>query len=166
MTLGFRWYYPDGTWIEVTTTEQITAQYQRYSIAENQHVFSQGEPPLEVTPGLPPLGTGIPPTTVFPFVRFPYAQQARFLLNSAMLTPADPTVTLPPPYMDATSQYQTTGDFVVDPVTNASYEYPRRTPRIARLNAEMYRWVPMGSTYTITYASGAVTPPLDPTLWP
>ena len=166
MTLGFRWYYPDGTWIEVTTTEQITAQYQRYSIAENQHVFSQGEPPLEVTPGLPPLGTGIPPTTVFPFVRFPYAQQARFLLNSAMLTPADPTVTLPPPYMDATSQYQTTGDFVVDPVTNASYEYPRRTPRIARLNAEMYRWVPMGSTYPITYASGAVTPPLDPTLWP
>ena len=166
MQMGFRWYYPDGTWKEVTTNAQITDQYQRYSIAPSGGDFSLGEPPLEVSPGLPPIGTGISPTTMYPFIRFPYAQQARFLLNAAMLEPADPTVTLPQPYMDATSQSQTTGDFVVDPASNASYEYPRRTPRIARLNMEMYRWLPMGSTYSITYASGAVTPPLDPTLWP
>jgi len=159
MQLGFRWYFPDGTWVETTTNAQITQQYQRYSIAPSGGAFSLGEPPVEAI-------TGVLPTTMFPFVRFPYAQQARFLMNSAMLTPADPTVTWPPPYMDASSQSQSSGDFVLDPVSNASYLYPRRTPRIARLNEQMYRWLPMGSTYSITYASGAVTPPLDPTLWP
>lgn len=159
MVLGFRWYYPDGTYVEVASTpQQITDQYQRFSIAPSDGPFSQGEPPAEAN-------TGLMPTTMFPFVRFPYAQAARFLLNSAMLSPATPGDTLPPQYMDATSQSQATGDFIADPVTNASYVYPRRTPRIARLTAELYRWLPMGATYTIHYASGAVTPPLDPTLW-
>jgi len=159
MQLGFRWYYPDGTYVEVTNQQMITLQYLRYSIAPSGGVFSMGEPPAQAV-------TGTLPTTMYPFVRFPYAQLARFLLNSAMLTPADPTVTWPPPYMDASSQSQSSGDFVLDPVSNASYQYPRRTPRIARLNEQMYRWLPMGSTYSITYASGAVTPPLDPTQWP
>jgi hypothetical protein len=98
---------------------------------------------------------------MYPFVRFPNAQLARFLLNAAMLSPSESLS----PYMDASSQSSASGDFVADPISNASYIYPHRTPRIARLNAEMYRWLPMGSTYSITYASGAVTPPLDPTLW-
>jgi len=155
MMLGFRWYYPDGTWVEVTNTQQITEQYLRYSIAPENGPFSLSDPPTEAI-------TGVFPTTVYPFVRFPVAQQARFLLNSAMLSP---TETLPP-YMDASSYSSASGDFISDPTSNASYEYPRRTPRIARLNMELYRWLPMGSTYTITYASAAVTPPLDPTLWP
>jgi hypothetical protein len=155
MQLGFRWYYPDGTWVEVTDTQQITDQYVQYSIAPSGGPFSLGDPPAEAI-------TGILPTTVFPFVRFTSAQLARFLLNSAMLSPTESLQ----PYMDASSESSASGDYVPDPVSNASYIYPRRTPRVARLTAEMYRWVPMGSTYTITYAAGAVTPPLDPTLWP
>jgi len=154
MQLGFRWYYPDGTWVEVTNQQMIGQEYDRYSIAPATGPFYLSDPPPEAS-------TGAMPTTMYPFVRFPNAQAARFLLNSAMLT-AGETLS---PYMDASSLPSSSGDFVTGP-TNASYLYPRRTPRIARLTAEMYRWVPMGSTYTITYASGAVTPPLDPTLWP
>jgi hypothetical protein len=154
MMLGFRWYYPDGTWTEVVNPQQIGPEYDRYSIAPEVGPFSLSDPPVETS-------TGLLPTTMYPFVRFPAAQLARFLLNSAMLTPGE---TLSP-YMDASSESAASGDFISDPVSNASYVYPHRIPRIARLNAEMYRWVPMGSTYTITYASGAVTPPLDPTLW-
>jgi hypothetical protein len=154
MQLGFRWYYPDGTWIEVSNSQQIGAEYDRYSIAPPEGPFYLSDPPTEAI-------TGTLPTSMYPFVRFPAAQLARFLLNSAMLSPSEAVQ----PYMDASSQSTSSGDFVADPVSNASYIYPRRTPRIARLNAEMYRWVPMGSTYTITYAAGAVTPPLDPTLW-
>jgi hypothetical protein len=154
MQMGFRWYYPDGTYVEVVNNQYITAEYVRYSIAPAGGPFSLSDPPAEAV-------TGVLPTTVYPFIRFPAAQLARFLLNSAMLSPGESL----PQYMDASTSSSASGDFVSDPVSNASYSYPRRTPRIARLNAEMYRWLPMGSTYTITYASGAVTPPLDPTLW-
>jgi hypothetical protein len=154
MTLGFRWYYPDGTWVEMSNDQLIGAEYARYSIAPPNGPFSLSDPPTEAV-------TGVLPTTMYPFIRFPAAQLARFLLNSAMLSPSEAVA----PYMDATSASSSSGDFVADPVSNASYIFPRRTPRIARLTAEMYRWLPMGSTYSITYASGAVTPPLDPTLW-
>jgi phage tail-like protein len=159
MLLGLRWYYPDGTWVENTYPVMLTDTYQRYSMPNPSDPTSYylGEPPAQANPP-----TGILPTLVYPFVRFPAAQNAQFLVNSAMLSP-DLALS---PYMDATSFSSTSGDFLPDPVTNASYIYRRRTPRVARLNEQLYRWLPMGSTYTITYASSAVTPPLDPTLWP
>jgi phage tail-like protein len=156
MLLGLRWYYPDGTYVETTYPVMLTTTYQRYSIPNPSDPTTAylGEPP-------PQAITGIAPTLVYPFVRFPLAQNATFLLNSAMLSP---TIALQV-YMDATSFTSASGDFVQD-AGGASYVYRRRTPRIARLTEQAYRWLPMGSTYTITYASGAVTPPLDPTLWP
>jgi hypothetical protein len=156
MLLGLRWYYPDGTWVENTYPVMLTDTYQRYSMPtpNDNSTYYLGDPPIEQS-------TGVLPTLVYPFVRFPLAQNAQFLVNSAMLSPGLALT----PYMDASTSSGASGDFVADPISNASYVYPHRTPRIARLNAEMYRWVPMGSTYSITYASGAVTPPLDPTLW-
>jgi len=157
MILGFRWYYSDGTYVETSTTTAITDTYQRYAVAPGASTAYLGEPPAQINPP-----TGNLPIQVFPFVRFPAAQTASFLLNSAMLSP---TVLQPQKYMDATSYSSATGDFIQDP-SGASYLYKQRTPRIARLNMELYRWLPMGSTYTINYMSGAVMPPLDPTLWP
>ena len=158
MLMGLRWYYPDGTWHENIYTVMITGVYERYSMPDpsDQTSYYLGQPPPQTNPP-----TGLPPTLVYPFVRFPLAQQAQFLVNSAMLAPS---LTLSP-YMDANSGSSATGDFLTDS-GNASYIYRRRTPRVARLNEQMYRWLPMGSTYSITYASSAVTPPLDPTLWP
>jgi hypothetical protein len=154
MQMGFRWYYPDGTWVEVSQNVILTGTYQRYAIAPANGPYYLADPPPEPT-------TGVMPTGVFPFVRFTAAQQAVFLLNSAMLSPTETE----PAYMDATSYSSATGNFLQD-TSGASYMYYRRTPRIARLNAELYRWLPMGSTYSIVYTSGAIMPPLDPTLWP
>lgn len=163
MLLGLRWYYPDGTYAENTLAVVLSDVYQRYSMPDpgDNSTWYLGEPPPQGTIGnLPP--TGILPTLVYPFVRFPAAQNgSQFLLNSAMLSP-DLNLSS---YMDATSFSSASGDFIADN-NNASYIYRRRTPRVARLNEQLYRWLPMGSTYSITYASAAVTPPLDPTLWP
>jgi hypothetical protein len=158
MLLGLRWYYPDGTYTESTYPVMLTDGYQRYSMPNpsDPTSFYLGEPPPEQNPP-----TGALPTLVYPFVRFPLAQNAQFLVNSAMLSPS---LSLDP-YMDATSYSSASGDFITD-AGNASFIYRRRTPRVARLNEQLYRWLPMGSTYTITYASPAITPPLDPTLWP
>jgi len=164
MQMGLRWYYPDGNWIETSMTVMLTANYVRYSMPDPNNLASYylGEPPPEgSTPNDPNPPTGILPTLVYPFVRFTAAQNAQFLLNSAMLSPG---LSLPP-YMDATSYSSASGDFIQDG-SGASYVYRRRTPRVARLNEQLYRWVPMGSTYSITYASAAVAPPLDPTTWP
>jgi len=164
MLLGLRWYYPDGNWIEVTYPVMLTAEYQRYSMPnpDDNSTYYLGEPPPEgSTPNDPNPPTGALPTLVYPFVRFPLAQNAQFLVNSAML---EPSLSLSP-FMDGTSFSSASGDFITD-TSNASYIYRRRTPRVARLNEQMYRWLPMGSTYTITYASSALAPPLDPTLWP
>jgi hypothetical protein len=157
MLLGLRWYYQDGTWAENTYPVTLTGVYERYSMPNPSDTSSYylGEPPPQQHPP-----TGILPTLVYPFIRFPQAQSAQFLVNSAMLSPS---LTLQP-YVDGTSFSSASGDFITDS-GNASYIYRRRTPRVARLNEQMYRWLPMGSTYTITYASSAVTPPLDPTLW-
>lgn len=159
MDLGFRWIYADGTYVEnndTTYSVTLTPEYQRFSVApDNPPGFAYlGEPPVETTTGQYPVG-------VYPFVRFTRAQYASFLLNGAMLSPTVST----PQYMDATSFSAATGEFLQDPVSGASYYYQRRTPRIARLNAELYRWLPMGATYTINYMSGAIMPALDPTLW-
>jgi hypothetical protein len=163
MLLGFRWYYADGNYTETYAVTSLTDTYQRYAVAPAASTAYLGEPPAEGSmPNDPNPPTGALPIQVYPFVRFPAAQTASFLLNSAMLSP---TVLEPSKYMDATSYSSATGDFVQDP-SGASYLYKQRTPRIARLNMELYRWLPMGSTYTISYMSGAVMPPLDPTLWP
>ena len=159
MDIGFRWMYADGTWTENQVQVALTQEFQRISIAPDgiDDLAYLGEPPVEAKPP-----TGLYPIGVFPYVRFPIAQYASFLLNGAMLSP---TATMPQ-YMDATSFSASTGEFLQDPVSGASYYYQRRTPRIARLTAELYRWLPMGSTYTIQYMSGAIMPALDPTLWP
>ena len=152
MILGFRWYFPDGTWTEGPTPSQVTLtnQYQRYTVTP----AGLGDPPIQAS-------TGQLATQMYPYVRFPNAQTASFLLNSAMLAPGNTM----PPYMDSTSVSSQTGDYI-QASNGASYFYPQRAPRVARLNTELYRWVPMGSTYSIVYGSGALLPPLDPTLWP
>jgi hypothetical protein len=155
MILGLRWFYADGSHVDSTTQVQLTNAYDRYAIAPASGPSSLSEPPPEVNPP-----TGNLPTGVMPFVQFPSAQQASFYINSAMLSP---TYAIPN-YMDSQSYSSATGDFISD-TNGASYLYNQRTPRVARLNMELYRWLPMGSTYTIVYASGATTPPLDPTRW-
>ena len=168
MLLGFRWIYPDGNHIDVSTRVQLTTSYERYAIPpppyapiEVSHNYLAEPPPEGSTPNDPNPPTGTLPTGVFPFVQFPNASKATFYLNSAMLSP---TITLPG-YMDSQSYSSATGDFLQDP-SGASLLYNQRTPRVARLNMEMYRWIPMGSTYTVVYASAATMPPLDPTTWP
>jgi len=161
LELGLRWYYPDGTFVECWGAPNnsygytVNPTYDRDSLppAITQYTFL-GDPPPEAM-------SGVLPTTVFPFVRFTRAQSAVFLLNAAMLSPG---VALND-FIDASSFSQSSGDFVVDPVSNASYVYRRRIPRTTRLNTELYRWIPAGSTYTLVYSAGAVQAPLDPTLW-
>lgn len=166
MLLGFRWIYADGNYLDVSTRTLLTTQYVRHSIppyvvGDNSQNYLAEPPPEGSTPNDPNPPTGQLPVGVFPFVQFPNASQATFYVNSAMLSP---TVIMPQQYMDAQSYSSATGDFIQDP-TGASFLYNQRAPRVARLNMEMYRWIPMGSTYTLVYASGATMPPLDPTTW-
>jgi hypothetical protein len=163
MTMGLRWIYADGNHLDATTNVLLTPDYQRYAIppGPNQYNFLAEPPPEGSMPGDINPPTGLLPIGVFPFVQFPNASTAVFYINSAMLSP---TITLPQ-FMDSQSYSSATGDFIQDS-NGASYLYVQRTPRVARLNMEMYRWLPMGSTYSIMYTSGATMPPLDPTLWP
>jgi tail protein P2 I len=153
MLMGFRWYYPDGTWTETTTQYTVGSSFQRYSIAPSD--------PNQAWMGIPPTEplTNAQPTTMFPFVRFPYGQQANFLLNSAMLSPGTQT----PPYFDF-SLYSGNSDYIPDS-HGASYYFRHFKPRHLRLAAELYRWIPMGASHTEIFAAEAVLPPLDPTLW-
>ena len=155
MTLGFRWYYSDGTWVETSTNYNLTTDYERYAISpadgSNDYLSEPPQRPL----------TGEFPNQMFPFVRFPLAPQGNFLLNSAMLSP---TVSMPP-FMDGTTINMSTGDYLQDPVTGAAYYFPGRSKRLARINSEIYRWIPLSTTYSVTYMAGSVMPPLDPTLW-
>jgi hypothetical protein len=168
MIMGFRWYYPDGTWTEqfadltpcsygydLGPDYGTPSDQGRYSVPPGLPSYTYtGEPP-------PELITGALPISVFPYVRFDQAQLASFMLQSAMLSPGTDL----PAFIDATSSSQASGDFMVDPISNASYVYRRRVARTERLNTELYRWLPMGSTYTLVYGAGAVQPPLDPTRW-
>jgi hypothetical protein len=153
MQMGFRWYYPDGTYQEVFSAVQLTTSFQRYSIPTSDTTTDwMANPPPEPV-------VGAAPTTMFPFVRFPYAQQATLLLNSAMLSLGSQLL----PYMD-TSLYPSNADYLIDS-HGASYYYRNRAPRNARLGAELYRWIPMGASHSEKYTSEATEPPLDPTLW-
>jgi hypothetical protein len=86
---------------------------------------------------------------------------ASILLNAAMLSG---TVDMQP-FMDFNTINLSSGDYLVDYATGAAYYDPGRVTRMARLTTELYRWVPMGTTYTVSYIAGAELPPLDPTLW-
>jgi hypothetical protein len=101
------------------------------------------------------------PVRMYPFVRFNVSFTASFLLNSAMLSPTNAM----PPFMDLTTVNLGSGDYILDPDTGAAYYYPGRQRSVARLISELYRWVPIGTTYTVMYQAGAAMPPLDPTLW-
>jgi phage tail-like protein len=149
ITLGLRWYFPDGTYVETAETYSGTSgladAYQRFDVSATT--------PIEATTGLPAIG-------VYPFVRFPQAGPgSAFLLNSAMLSPG----TAMPPYFDY-SMYEGQPDYMVDS-HGASYYYRALVPRSERLRAEIYRFLPMGATYTLIFGAGNVQPPLDPTLW-
>lgn len=154
MDIGFRWYYPDGSWQEVFTTVYLTDTWQRYSIPTlDINTNAMGLPPSEPLVGAMPNG-------VYPFVRFPAAVNAQFLINAAMLSPGQTLM----PYTDATLTYGSV-DFTQDS-HGASYYYRRLAPRSTRLSAEIYRWIPMGASHTEIYSAGSTQPPLDPTLWP
>lgn len=154
MLFGFRWYFPDGTFAESSTTVTLTQTFTRYDLT--------AQVPYEAL-------VGSPSNLFYTFFRFPNAQSGDiFLLNSAMLSPNPATGA--PPYFD-TTLFPGNADYVIDS-HGASYYYRRRGPRNARLNAELYRWIPMGSTYTnnngvqgVIFGAGAVQPPLDPTKW-
>jgi phage tail-like protein len=149
MQMGFRWYYPDGTWQEISTQYVLTNTLTRYSI------------PPDVSLGFPPNEpyTGIQPTTMYPFVRFPYAQSSLFGLNSAMLSPG---VTLTP-YFDST-MFPGNHDYVEDS-HGGSYYYRQRSPRTLRLESVLYKWIPMGASHTEIFGAGGALTPLDPTMW-
>lgn len=160
MLLGFRWIYPDGTYTDdithpekYSTNFTITGDWVRYAVAPSDATAYLSEPPAQ------PL-TGILPIQVYPFVRFPAAQQAQFLLNSAMLSPGLGT----PSYIDSTS-FPANLNFIPDYTYGAAYYYRRLVPRTQRLISEIYRWLPMGSSYTMSFGAGATTPPIDPTRW-
>jgi hypothetical protein len=156
MQIGFRWYYPDGTWREVSTQYTLTNTLTRYSIPvpndaslTNQNLAN---PPTEPV-------TYAQPTTMYPFVRFPYAQSALFLLNSAMLSPGAALM----PYFDIT-MFPGNSDYVEDS-HGGSYYYNQRVPRTLRLESELYRWIPMGASHTEIFGAGGTLTPLDPTQW-
>lgn len=144
MQIGFRWYFPDGTWVETFDNDPLTDDLQRYDYS--------AQTPVEAV-------TGASATLVYPFVRFPYASAGYFVLNSAQLSPG-PTLL---PFLDAKLN-PGDSDYVVD-AFGASYYYKRRVPRTQSLTMELYRWLPMGATYTMTFGAGNIQPPLDPTLW-
>jgi phage tail-like protein len=144
MQIGFRWYFPDGTWVETSQNVTLTAGFQRYDYS--------AQTPTE-------LVTGVPATLVYPFVRFPLTTAGYFLLNSAQLSPG-PTLL---PFLDANLN-PGDEDYVVD-AYGATYFYKRRVPRTEALTTELYRWLPMGTTYTMSFGAGNIQPPLDPTLW-
>jgi hypothetical protein len=156
MQIGFRWYYPDGTWREVYTQYQLTATLTRYSIpiADDSSLMNLNlaNPPLEPV-------TFTQPTTMYPFVRFPYAQAADFLLNSAMLSPG-PTIM---PYFDI-SMFPGDSDYVWDS-HHGTYYYKHRDVRTQRLETSLYRWIPMGASHTEVFGAGGSLAPLDPTGW-
>ena len=153
MLIGFRWYYPDNTYVEVFSTYTLTTTLTRYSCPPNDpSQYWMADPPTE------PI-TGAQPISMYPFVRFPYAQNAIFLLNSAMLAPGQST----PPYMDI-SMFPGDSDYLEDS-HGATYYYRRRVPRIQRLESELYRWIPMGSSHTEIFGAEASLAPLDPTQW-
>ena len=65
MDIGFRWYYPDGTFAEVINEVNLTNTLTRYSIPPPDPTqYTMANPPDEPV-------TGVQPATMFPFVRFP-----------------------------------------------------------------------------------------------
>ena len=153
MQIGFRWYYPDDTWVEVFSTYSVTNLLTRYSSPPPDPTqYWMANPPAEAI-------TAAQPVSMYPFVRFPFAQSANFLLNSAMLSPGQSL----PNYMDI-SMFPGDSDYVEDS-HGATYYYRRRAPRMQRLESELYRWIPMGASHTEVFAAGSALPPLDPTEW-
>lgn len=152
--LGYRWYYPDGTFVEVAQQYTLTDTWERYSIPPPFPIeYWMANPPPEAV-------TSTQPISVFPFVRFPYAQQALFQLNSAMLSPGQAIS----PYMDI-SMFPGNSDYVEDS-HGGTYYFRHRVPRTQRLESELYRWIPMGATHTEIFGAGGALLPLDPTQWP
>jgi hypothetical protein len=161
MEIGFRWYFADNTSVEewmlhnpdnTWTTEPgarpvtLTDKLVRYDVS--------GEAPYQAI-------TGNPPVLVFAFCRFPNAISGDlYLLNSALLA-MGPTA---PPFDDATL-HPGSPDWIIDD-KGSSFYYRRRAPRTARLRAEMYRWIPMGATYSLLFGSSMTEPAYDPTVWP
>ena len=160
MQIGFRWYYADGTWTEhypdgsaTFSTYSLTNGWERYSCPPPDPTqFWMAEPPDEAV-------TFAQPVEMYPFVRFPYAQSASFLLNSAMLSPGQSL----PAYMDI-SMFPGNSDYVED-AHGATYYYRHRVPRTLRLESELYRWIPMGASHTEIFGAAANLLPLDPTAW-
>ena len=153
MQIGFRWYYPDGSWVEVFNTVSLTNSFQRYSAPPpDPSLVAQAYPPNEAV-------TALQPTEMYPFVRFPYAQAALFLLNSAMLSPGQSL----PAYMDI-SMFPGDSDYVEDS-HGATYYYRHRVLRTERLESELYRWIPMGASHTEIFGAEGSLLPLDPTEW-
>jgi hypothetical protein len=147
MEIGLRWYFPDGTHTDDTLNSasyNLTADYQRYD-------YSAQTPTEPVT--------GISATTVYPFFRFRFTSAGEFMLNSAQLSPGPNLL----PFLDA-NLHPGDSDYVVD-AFGATYYYKHRVPRTASLTTELYRWLPMGATYTMTFGAGNIQAPLDPTLW-
>jgi phage tail-like protein len=151
MRIGLRWYFPDGTWYEDYDTFPLTQGFVRYQFPPDNSI--RGETPVEQS-------TNVPANQVYPFIRFPQAGPGTsFLLNSAMLAPG---ATMPD-YMDF-SMYAGNPDYTQGS-SGATYYYRGLNARSTRLRAELYRFVPMGSSYTVSFGSGNTAPPLDPTLW-
>ena len=142
--MGFRWYFPDGTWIETFGSGLLTEEFDQYDYT--------AETPVEVS-------TGESAVLVYPFIRFPRTSSGYFVLNSAQLSPG-PSVL---PFLDADLD-PTNSDYVTDD-HGATYFYKRRVPRTEVLDTEIYRWLPMGTTYTLDFGAGNTQPALDSTLW-
>jgi phage tail-like protein len=155
--IGLRWYFPDGTFYEDWDTDYLTNDWQRFSFPP------AGQSIRSITPV--EQSTGLPAVFFYPFIRFPTAQSANFVFNSAMLAPGSFT-TGPPPFLDAhLPAYYGNFDYQVGN-DGSSYYFRGMTNRSFRLRTELYRWLPMASTYTLTFESGNVIPPIDQTLWP
>ena len=137
MMLGFRWYFPDGTYVETTSSNfDLPAFY------TDPPFFFTDEVPFEAV-------TGTPATSMLPFVRFPAgAPQDLFGLNAAMLSPSG----VLNPFLD-THLHPGDNDYYLD-VNGASYYYKRQQIRIQRLNQTLSDWIPMSTTYTVTRGTG------------
>jgi hypothetical protein len=160
MQFGFRWYFADNTSVEQVMIQSIEGRWQPQPY--KSVLLTNGLLRYDVASQAPfePL-TGDPPVLVFVYCRFPHGQPGDlFLLNSALLAMGATA----PPFDDATL-HPGSPDWVIDQ-RGASFYYRRRAPRTARLRAEMYRWIPMGATYSLEFGSTMTEPPYDPTMWP
>ncbi len=147
---GIWWHYTlnDGSMVsQITLGNPFTLTSTGY-----QRIYVTTAPPIFKDAN----GVSYFPDGMLSVVQFQGAPQyAGWLFNSAMLEPSPSLGT----YFDS-GQSAGTADYFND-VHGSSFFFPRRAPKMNRLNALLPYFVPIGATWTLLFTSTA--PSYDPT---